>query len=130
MTKTTTILKFPVAISVKAKFISERSYVETNKYFFSYTVTIKNQGLQSIQLISRHWIINNAHNEKFEVKGEGVVGEQPIIQPGAEFTYTSGTEINTPIGNMRGAYHMVTKEGLEFDTKISKFELNMPRTLH
>ena len=130
MTKTTPISKFPVEISVKAEFISERSYVETNKYFFSYTVTIKNQGLQSIQLISRHWIINNARNEKIEVKGEGVVGEQPIIQPGDEFTYTSGTEIDTPVGNMKGSYHMITKEGLKFDAEISEFELNMPRTLH
>ena len=124
------IPKSQVKILVETEFIQERSNIEENQYFFSYTVTIKNQGLQSVQLISRHWIINNALNEKFEVEGEGVIGEQPIIQPGAEFTYTSGTEINTPIGNMRGAYHMVTKEGLEFDTKISKFELNMPRTLH
>ena len=124
------IPKSQVKILVETEFIQERSNIEKNQYFFSYTVTIKNQGLQSVQLISRHWIINNAHNEKFEVKGEGVIGEQPIIQPGAEFTYTSGTEINTPVGNMRGSYHMVTKEGLEFDAKISEFELNMPRTLH
>ena len=119
-----------IKILVEIEFIQERSNVEENQYFFAYTVTIKNQGSHTIQLISRHWIINNAHNEKFEVKGDGVVGEQPIIQPGAEFTYTSGTEINTPSGNMKGSYHMVTKEGLEFDAKISEFELNMPRTLH
>ena len=124
------IPKFQVAISVKSEFIQERSYVKENKYFFSYTVTIENQGLQSVQLISRHWIINNAHNERFEVKGEGVVGEQPIIQPGDLFTYTSGTEIDTPIGNMLGSYQMVTEEGEEFEAKISEFELNMPRTLH
>jgi len=81
------ISQFQVSISVKSEFIEERSYVQENKYFFSYTVTIENQGLQSIQLISRHWIINNAHNERFEVKGEGVVGEQPIIQPGGTFTF-------------------------------------------
>ena len=121
---------FKVVISVKTEFIEERSYVKENKYFFSYTVTIKNQGIQSIQLISRHWIINNAHNERFEVKGEGVVGEQPIINPGDIFTYSSGTEIDTPLGNMLGTYHMVTEEGIEFNAKIPKFELNMPRTLH
>ena len=93
-------------------------------------MTIKNEGLQPIQLISRHWIINNAHDEKFEVKGEGVVGEQPIIQAGTEFSYTSGTEIDTPTGNMSGSYQMITKEGLEFHAEISEFKLNMPRTLH
>ena len=122
--------EFKVVISVKTEFIEERSYIKENKYFFSYNVTIENQGSQSVQLISRHWIINNAHNESFEVKGEGVVGEQPIIQPGDIFTYSSGTEIDTPLGSMLGTYHMVTEEGIKFDAKIPKFELNMPRTLH
>jgi ApaG protein len=122
--------QFQVSISVKTNFIEERSYVKDNKYFFSYTVTIENRRIQSIQLISRHWIISNAHDEKFEVKGEGVIGEQPIIQPGDIFTYSSGTEIDTPTGNMLGSYHIVTEEGMEFDAKISKFELKMPRTLH
>tara|TARA_B100000795_G_scaffold244400_1_gene208879 strand:- start:3937 stop:4326 length:390 start_codon:yes stop_codon:yes gene_type:complete len=124
------ISQFKVFISVKTDFIEERSHIKDNKYFFSYTVLIENQGLQSIQLISRHWIIKNAHNERFEVKGEGVVGEQPIIQPGDTFTYSSGTEIDTPVGSMLGLYNMITEEGIEFDAKISEFELNMPRTLH
>ncbi|MDC6484981.1 Co2+/Mg2+ efflux protein ApaG [Methylophilaceae bacterium] len=124
------IPQFKIVISVKTEFVEERSYVQENKYFFSYTVTIKNQGLQSVQLISRHWIIKNAHKEKFEVKGEGVVGEQPIIKPGGTFTYSSGTEIDTPVGSMMGTYQMVTEEGIEFDADISEFELNMPRTLH
>jgi ApaG protein len=122
--------EFQVVISVKTEFIEERSYIKENVYFFSYTVTIENKGVQSIQLISRHWIINNAHNERFEVKGEGVVGEQPIILAGDIFTYSSGTEIDTPLGSMLGTYHMVTEEGIKFDAKIPKFELNMPRTLH
>ena len=128
MVKTTP--KSQVKILVKTEFIEERSNIEENQYFFSYTVTIKNEGLQPVQLISRHWIINNAHDEKFEVKGEGVVGEQPIIQAGTEFSYTSGTEIDTPTGNMSGSYQMITKEGLEFHAEISEFKLNMPRTLH
>ena len=122
--------EFQVSISVQTEFIEERSFVKDNKYFFSYTVTIENHGTQSVQLISRHWIINNAHDEKFEVKGEGVVGEQPIIRPGEIFTYSSGTEINTPLGSMWGTYYMITEEGIEFDAKIPKFELNMPRILH
>jgi len=122
--------QFKINISVKTEFIEERSNIQENTYFFSYTVMIENQGLQSVQLTSRHWIIENAHKEKFEVKGEGVVGEQPIIKPGGTFTYSSGTEIDTPIGSMSGSYHMVTEEGIEFDAKIPEFELNMPRTLH
>ena len=122
--------EFQVVISVKTEFIEERSYIKENIYFFSYTVTIENKGIQSIQLISRHWLIDNAHNERFEDKGEGVVGEQPIIQAGDIFTYSSGTEIDTPLGNMLGTYHMVTEEGISFDAKIPKFELNMPRILH
>ena len=122
--------EFQVSISVQTEFIEERSFVEDNKYFFSYTVTIKNQGAKSVQLISRHWIINNAHNDRVEVKGEGVVGEQPIIKPGEIFTYSSGTEIDTPTGTMSGSYQMVTEKGIEFDAEIPKKKLNMPRTLH
>ena len=122
--------QFKINISVKTEFIEERSNIQENTYFFSYTVMIENQGLQSVQLTSRHWIIENAHKEKFEVKGEGVVGEQPIIKPGDMFTYTSGTEIDTPIGTMLGSYTMVNEEGIEFNAKISEFKLSMPRTLH
>mgnify|MGYP006138894359 FL=1 len=129
MAKTPTS-EFQVSISVQTEFIEERSFVEDNKYFFSYTVTIKNQGAKSVQLMSRHWIINNAHNDRFEVKGEGVVGEQPIIQPGEIFTYSSGTEIDTPIGSILGSYQMVTENGIEFDAEIPEQKLNMPRTLH
>mgnify|MGYP006142233893 FL=1 len=124
------IPQFQVAVSVSSIFIEERSNVKENLYFFSYTVSIENRGIQSVQLISRHWIIKNAHKEKFEVKGEGVIGEQPIIKPGGTFTYSSGTEIDTPVGSMMGTYQMVTEEGIEFDADISEFELNMPRTLH
>ena len=129
MAKTPTS-EFQVSISVQTEFIEERSFVEDNKYFFSYTVTIKNQGAKSVQLMSRHWIINNAHNDRVEVKGEGVVGEQPIIKPGEIFTYSSGTEIDTPIGSILGSYQMVTENGIEFDAEIPEQKLNMPRTLH
>ena len=119
-----------IIITVETQFIEENSIVEFNKYFFAYTVTIKNQGIQSAQLISRHWIIENANHEIFEVKGQGVIGEQPIIKPGESFTYTSGTEIDTPIGSMYGTYEMMTEDVKSFIAKIPKFQLNMPRTLH
>jgi len=119
-----------IVITVDTQFIPENSMVEFNKYFFSYTITIRNQGIQSVQLISRHWVIQNAKDETFEVRGQGVIGEQPIIKPGDSYSYTSGTEIDTPVGSMYGTYQMITEDARSFDAKIPKFELNMPRTLH
>jgi ApaG protein len=119
-----------IVITVDTQFIPENSMVEFNKYFFAYTITIRNQGIQSVQLISRHWVIQNSKNETFEVRGQGVIGEQPIIKPGDSYSYTSGTEIDTPVGSMYGTYQMITEDARSFDAKISKFELNMPRTLH
>ena len=124
------IPQYQVSISVISEFIEERSNVKENQYFFSYTVSIENQGLQSLQLISRHWIIKNAHNERFEVKGEGVIGEQPTIVPGEVYNYSSFTEISTPSGFMWGSYQMLTESEISFDVEIPKFELNMPRILH
>jgi ApaG protein len=122
--------KLQIVITVDTQFIPENSMVEFNKYFFAYTITIRNQGVQSVQLISRHWVIQNANNETFEVRGQGVIGEQPIIKPGDSYSYTSGTEIDTPVGSMYGTYQMITEDARSFDAKIPKFELNMPRTLH
>jgi ApaG protein len=122
--------KLQIVITVDTQFIPENSMVEFNKYFFAYTITIRNQGIQSVQLISRHWVIQNAKNETFEVRGQGVIGEQPIINPGDSYSYTSGTEIDTPVGSMYGTYQMITEDARSFDAKIPKFELNMPRTLH
>lgn len=122
--------KLQIVITVDTQFIPENSMVEFNKYFFAYTITIRNQGIQSVQLISRHWVIQNANNETFEVRGQGVIGEQPVIKPGDSYSYTSGTEIDTPVGSMYGTYQMITEDARSFDAKIPKFELNMPRTLH
>ena len=119
-----------IIVTVETQFIETNSMVELNKYFFSYTVTIKNQGVQTVQLIGRHWIIQNSNKESFEVKGQGVIGEQPIIEPGDSYVYTSGTEIDTPEGLMYGTYQMMTEDVKSFDTKIPKFILSMPRTLH
>ena len=119
-----------IIVTVETQFIETNSMVELNKYFFSYTVTIKNQGVQTVQLIGRHWIIQNSNKESFEVKGQGVIGEQPIIEPGDSYVYTSGTEIDTPEGLMYGTYQMMTDDVKSFDTKIPKFKLSMPRTLH
>ena len=119
-----------VLIKVTPNFIEKNSMIEFNKYVFAYEVEIKNDSLQPIQLISRHWIIENSRFEKFEVKGEGVIGEQPIIPPGEIYNYSSFTEISTPSGFMWGSYQMLTESEISFDVEIPKFELNMPRILH
>ena len=119
-----------IRITVETQFIEEKSSVEHNRYFFNYTITISNDGLVPAQLVSRHWIITDANEASFEVKGLGVVGEQPLIQPHESYTYTSGTEINTPVGSMHGSYQMVSEDGTSFDAEIPMFILSMPRTLH
>jgi ApaG protein len=119
-----------IRINVETHFVEEKSSIEHNRYFFNYTVTISNDGLIPAQLVSRHWIITDANEESFEVKGLGVVGEQPLIQPHESYTYTSGTEIKTPVGSMQGSYQMVSEDGTSFDAEIPMFILSMPRTLH
>ena len=119
-----------ILIKVTPSFIEKNSMIEFNKYVFAYEVEIKNKSQQAIQLISRHWIIENSKFEKFEVKGEGVIGEQPTIAPGEVYQYSSFTEISTPSGFMWGSYQMLTESEISFDVEIPKFELNMPRTLH
>ncbi len=119
-----------ILVNVTPNFIEKNSMIEFNKYVFAYEVEIKNDSLQPIQLISRHWIIENSKFEKFEVKGEGVIGEQPTIPPGEVYSYSSFTEISTPSGFMWGSYQMLTESEISFSVEIPKFELNMPRTLH
>jgi len=119
-----------ILIKVTPNFIEKNSMIEFNKYVFAYEVEIKNESSQPIQLISRHWIIENSKFEKFEVKGEGVIGEQPTIAPGEVYNYSSFTEISTPSGFMWGSYQMLTEGEISFDVEISKFELNMPRVQH
>ena len=119
-----------ILIKVTPNFIEKNSMIEFNKYVFAYEVEIKNESSQPIQLISRHWIIENSKFEKFEVKGEGVIGEQPTIGAGEVYSYSSFTEISTPTGFMWGSYQMLTESEISFDVVIPKFELNMPRILH
>lgn len=119
-----------ILVNVTPNFIEKNSMIEFNKFVFAYKVEIKNDSLQPIQLISRHWIIENSKFEKFEVKGEGVIGEQPTIPPGEVYSYSSFTEISTPSGFMWGSYQMLTESEISFNVKIPKFELNIQRTLH
>lgn len=118
------------SIQVKTAYLEDQSSEEDERYVFSYTVTITNIGSVAAQLISRHWIITDADNNRQEVKGPGVVGEQPLLQPNETFTYTSGTVISTAVGQMHGSYQIVAVDGTAFEAPIAPFTLAAPRVLH
>ena len=122
--------KYEIQVGTQVEYIPEQSSEEQDRYVFAYTITITNTGSIPAQLISRHWIITDAGNSVQEVRGLGVVGEQPLLKPGESFEYTSGSAINTPVGTMKGSYQMVAEDGTKFDATIAEFTLSMPRVLH
>jgi ApaG protein len=122
--------KYAVAISVKTAFLEDQTKPDESRFAFSYTVTITNVGSIAAQLISRHWIIKNDLNEIQEVKGLGVIGAQPLLQPNESFEYTSGTVLTTHSGEMKGTYQMVAADGTLFEAVIEPFRLTQPRVLH
>ena len=117
-------------VEVETRYIPDQSAPEQSRYVFSYTITIRNHGSVPARLLSRHWIITDANGKVEEVRGEGVVGEQPHLKPGDGFRYTSGTVIATPVGSMQGSYHLIADDGSEFDAPIPVFSLSMPHALH
>lgn len=121
---------YECTVKVEVTFIPDQSDVENNRYAFAYHVIITNTGNIAAQLISRHWIVTEADGEKQEIKGLGVVGAQPLLNPNEQYEYTSGTVINTPMGEMHGTYQMVAEDGTQFDAIIPVFSLCMPRVLH
>lgn len=121
---------YKVEVSVRTEYLENQSLPSEGKYFFSYTVTIKNVGKILAKLISRHWVITDANERIEEVRGLGVVGEQPRLKTNESFEYTSGTIINTPVGTMYGTYQMVADNGYEFDAEIPMFSLNIPKVLN
>jgi ApaG protein len=122
--------KYEVTVSSQTQYVPEQSDEEKGRYVFAYTITIRNTGNVAAQLISRHWVITDARNQVQEVRGLGVVGSQPLLKPGENFEYTSGTAIATPVGTMRGSYQMVAEDGTPFDAPIPEFTLSVPRVLH
>ncbi len=122
--------KYHITVAPRAIYLAEQSDAEADRYAFAYTITITNTGEVPAQLISRHWVITDANNLVQEVKGQGVVGAQPRLLPGESFEYTSGSVLATPVGTMRGAYHMVAEDGTRFDASIPEFTLSVPRVLH
>ncbi len=119
-----------IGISAQTQFLREHSDPSQQRYAFGYTITIINHGTQSARLLTRHWIITDANGHVQEVHGEGVVGEQPLIQPGQSYRYSSGAILSTPVGSMHGTYTMVSNSGNYFDAIIAPFSLAMPELVN
>jgi len=122
--------RYNIQVSVETQYIEKESDPEHNRYVFAYTVTIVNQGSVGAKLLSRHWVISDAEGNSQEVRGEGVVGEQPYLRAGEGFRYTSGTMLDAPLGVMQGTYQMVADDGQKFDATVAPFRLANPRVLH
>ena len=122
--------KYEITVVPKAAYVDDQSDPSKNQYVFAYTITVTNSGSVPAQLISRHWVITDANNKVVEVKGLGVVGQQPLLKPGESFEYSSGTHLETAVGTMRGTYQMVAEDGHHFDAPIPPFTLSVPRVLH
>jgi len=121
---------YDIQIKVATQYIEAESNPDANRYIFAYTITIENKGDIAAKLLSRHWIITDANNRVQEVKGKGVVGEQPYLRPGQSFQYTSGTMIETPVGSMQGSFQMIADDDHHFDAIIEPFSLALPRMLN
>jgi ApaG protein len=122
--------KYEFSVSAVPRYLAEQSAPDEDQYVFAYTITIRNTGAVAGKLISRHWIITDADGQVQEVRGEGVVGKQPLLQPGQSFEYTSGCPLTTPVGTMKGSYQCVAADGTPFEVPIPEFVLSMPRALH
>ena len=121
---------YRIQVTVKVRYLAEQSEEADNRFVFAYTITVGNEGDQAVKLLSRHWVIIDANHHVQEVKGKGVVGEQPTINPGQSFEYTSGTVLATQVGTMSGSYKMALEDGAEFVVPIPQFVLSVPRVLH
>jgi ApaG protein len=122
--------RYNIQVSVESHYIDKESDPDQGRYVFAYTVTIVNEGSLPAKLLTRHWIISDSEGRTQEVRGEGVIGEQPYLQPGEGFKYTSGTILDTPLGVMQGTYQMLADDGERFDAQIAPFRLANPRLLH
>ncbi len=123
---TSSALTHGIRVTVRSQYLSEQSSPEQRRYVFAYTVAISNEGTSPAQLRTRHWVITDGHGKIEEVRGDGVIGEQPRLAPGERFQYTSGCVLETPIGTMHGSYQMMRDDGSWFDAEIGTFSLVMP----
>ena len=122
--------KYEVQVETRVAYLPDQSDEGAERFVFAYTISINNTGTVPAQLISRHWVITDAEHQVQEVRGLGVVGEQPLLQPGESFEYTSGTSLATSVGTMRGSYQMVAEDGTRFEAPVTEFVLSVPRVLH
>jgi ApaG protein len=122
--------KYLVNINARVNYLDEQSDEADSRFVFAYTIELTNAGQVAVQLLSRHWIITDANHHVQEVRGKGVVGEQPTLKPGQSFEYSSGTVLATQVGTMSGSYRMLAEDGTEFDAPIPQFVLSVPRVLH
>lgn len=122
--------KYQITARAIPHYIPEQSDPEAERYIFAYTITIENTGTVPAQLISRHWIITDGNALVQEVRGLGVIGQQPLLKPGESYEYTSGCQLDTPVGTMRGSYQMTAEDGTQFEAEIPEFTLSIPRVLH
>ncbi len=119
-----------IRVPVRARFVQERSRPDQGEWYFAYRIRIANEGSETVQLRSRHWIITDGHGRTEEVRGRGVVNEEPVLEPGSFFEYTSFCPLPTPVGSMRGTYQMVTSNGEQFEAEIARFSLSVPGAIH
>jgi ApaG protein len=119
-----------IEVEVETSYLDEQSEPAEHRFVFAYTVTLRNAGEVPARLLTRHWIITDANGRVQEVRGDGVVGEQPHLQPGQGFRYSSGAVLETPVGSMHGSYRMVGDDGEQFDAPIAAFRLAKPGLLH
>ena len=122
--------KYQIDVKALPQYVSEQSDLESERYVFAYTITLENTGTVTAQLISRHWLITDGNSNVQEVRGLGVIGEQPLLRPGEKYEYTSGCQLDTPVGIMRGTYQMMAEDGTAFEAEIPAFTLSIPRVLH
>ena len=125
-----TDVRHRIRVEVETSYLDEQSDPHEHRYVFAYTITIRNDGPTPARLLTRHWVITDANGKVQEVRGDGVVGEQPHLKPGQGFRYSSGAVIETPVGAMQGSYQMVTDDGFAFDAPIPPFRLAIPGVLH
>jgi ApaG protein len=120
----------PIRVDVETQYMPDQSDPGSQRFVFSYTITVRNEGAEPARLMRRHWLITDGNGKVMEVRGDGVLGEQPHLKPGQELRYSSGTIIETPVGTMHGSYQMETDAGTHFDAPIAPFRLAMPGILH
>jgi ApaG protein len=125
-----TSVRHRISIDVETTYLDDQSEPREQRYVFDYTITIRNEGEVPAKLLTRHWIITDANGRVQEVRGDGVVGEQPYLKPGQGFRYSSGAVLETPVGTMQGSYQMIADDGAQFDAPIPAFRLAIPGMLH